>query len=148
MLSLTHAITGAFIASKIDNHFISIPLITASHFLEDYIPHWDFFVGTNHQEKNKHLALLQEVLIDLPLSLLLVYLIFGFRQPFSFLPYLGWFVSLLPDFLEFPYKFLNFNRFHIGKLHQFHKAFHTSNKRVILGLLPQLTIVLSILLLK
>ena len=148
MLSLTHAITGAFIASKIGNPLISIPLITASHFLEDYIPHWDFFVGTNHQEKNKYLALLQELLIDLPLSLLLVYLIFSFRQPFSYLPYLGWFFALLPDFLEFPYKFLNFSRFNIGKVHSLHKVLHTSNNKVILGLLPQMAIILLILLLK
>jgi hypothetical protein len=53
MLSIAHGSTGALIASKIPNPFISFPIILASHFLEDRIPHWDVGQGLTEGKKKK-----------------------------------------------------------------------------------------------
>ena len=39
MLSISHAVTGAFIAVKIGNPVLAFPLIILSHYLEDSIHH-------------------------------------------------------------------------------------------------------------
>lgn len=41
MLELPHTVLGATIGTKIANPLVSIPLALASHFLLDFIPHWN-----------------------------------------------------------------------------------------------------------
>jgi len=148
MLSIAHGSTGAFIASKIPNPLISTPLIIASHFLEDYIPHWDVGQGLSKQKKTKRSAFLQELLIDLPLSIIIVYFFFQFQKPFNLTIWLGWFWGLFPDFLEFPYLFLKWRFFPIKQFAAFHKYFHHSIPHKFRGLLPQLLIIILIYLFK
>lgn len=148
MLSIAHGPTGAFIASKISNPYISIPIILASHFLEDRIPHWDVGQGLTSQKKSKKAAFFQELLFDFPLSVLLVYLLFQMGHPFDWRPWLGWFFGLLPDFLEFPYLFLNSRGPLIKKFAAFHTWCHRSTSSRLWGLLPQFLVLLTILLLK
>lgn len=143
MLSITHATTGALITSKIPNPAISIPLTLATHYLQDYIPHWDLGQGLTNGCKDKKSAFFQELLIDLPLSIILVYFFFQHSQPFSPLPWLGWFFGLLPDFLEFPYLFLNIKTWPLEPLANFHSRFHHSTTKKLLGLLPQLAIIIA-----
>ncbi len=144
MLSIAHAATGAFIATKIHNPYISIPLILASHFLEDFIPHWDVGQGLTKKLKSHQDAFLQELLIDFPASILLVFFIFQFNQPFSIYPWLGWFFALLPDFLEFPYLFLNWRFTPIKELAIFHKFWHHSIPGKVKGLIPQIIVIVLI----
>lgn len=148
MLSIAHGPTGALIASKIPNPVISIPLILASHYLEDRIPHWDVGQGLSSQRKRKRSAFLQELFFDFPLSIVLVYLFFQAGRPFDWRPWLGWFVGLLPDFIEFPYLFLNHRGFLIKKFAAFHTWSHRSTPNKFWGLLPQVLVLLLILLLK
>lgn len=148
MLSIAHGPTGALIASKIGNPYLSIPLILASHFLEDRIPHWDVGQGLTGKTKSKKAAFLQELFFDFPLSILIVYLFFQAGRPFDWRPWLGWFIGLLPDFLEFPYLFLNRRGPLIKKFAAFHTWCHRSTPNRFWGLLPQFLVLLTILLLK
>jgi hypothetical protein len=148
MLSIVHGPTGALIASAIPNPVVSIPLIIASHFLEDRIPHWDVGQGLTSRKKRKRSAFLQELFFDFPLSILLVYLLFQIGRPFDWRPWLGWFISLVPDFMEFPYLFLESRSWIINKFASFHTWTHRSTPSKLWGLLPQVLILLLVLLLK
>ncbi len=144
MLSIAHAATGAFIATKIHDPYLSIPLIIASHFLEDYIPHWDVGQGLTKKIKSHKVAFLQELFTDLPASVLIVFFLFQYEQPFSIYPWLGWFVALLPDFIEFPYLFLGWRFTPIKQLAAFHKFWHHSIPNKLWGLLPQVLVLILI----
>lgn len=145
MLSIAHGPTGAFIASKIPNPFLSIPLAILAHYLEDRVPHWDVGQGLTNGSKKKSHSFTQELLIDFPLSILIVYLIFQYKQPFNLNIWLGWFAGLLPDFIEFPRLFLKKHTSLLDAHHRFHKWFHVSIPNKFWGLLPQIIVLLSIL---
>jgi len=144
MLSITHGLTGAFIATKIENPLISIPLILAAHYLQDYIPHFDTGTGITKHLKTKRTAFLQELFLDFPLSIVSVYFFFTQYQGLTLLPWLGWFVALCPDFIEFPFLFLNWRFFPIKELAKVHALVHRSIQNKFLGLLPQIIIVILI----
>lgn len=144
MLSIVHGPTGALIASKIPNPYISVPLILASHFIEDYIPHSDVGMGINSGKKKRSTAFWQELLFDFPLSIAIVYLFFQIGKPFNLYLWIGWFVGLLPDFLEFPKNFLKLDLPLIDKLNNFHSHFHHSTKNLWIGIPTQILILLAI----
>lgn len=147
MLSIAHGPTGAFISRLIPNPFISTPLILASHYLEDRIPHWDVGQGITSAHKKKSASFLQELFFDFPLSILLTYLIFQMGKPLDYRIWFGWFVGLLPDFIEFPRLFLG-QRFKFLELHhRFHKWFHVSTPNKFWGLLPQIILIMFLVLL-
>jgi hypothetical protein len=143
MMSFAHGLSGALIVSKVPNPAISIPLTIAVHFAEDYIPHWDFGTGLSSKKQTKKAAFFLELFIDLPLSILLVYYFFQHNQPFSPLPWIGWFFCLLPDFIEFPYLFLNWNFSPLKEYDKFHHLLHRSTPKFFLGIFPQLLIVVA-----
>lgn len=148
MLSVAHGTIGALIVTKIPNPYISIPLAIGSHFIADYTPHWDVGQGLTKKKKKKSHAFIQEILFDFPLSLILVYFLFQFRQPFSPLPWIGWFAGLLPDFLEFPTLFLNWHFFPFPQLARFHSSLHHSTHKKFIGLLPQIAVLFLVYLLR
>lgn len=148
MLSIAHGPTGAFIASKIPNPLISIPLVLASHYFEDYIPHWDVGQGLSKGKKDKKIAFYQELFLDFPLSIAIVFIFFQYGRPFSPLPWLGWFVGLVPDFIEFPRNFLKWEPGFIKPLNHFHGKFHNSIPAKLPGILPQIAILIAIYLLR
>ncbi|HAI22758.1 TPA: hypothetical protein DCP77_03510 [Candidatus Collierbacteria bacterium] len=148
MLSIAHGATGAFIASKIPNPLISIPLVLLSHYIEDRIPHWDVGQGLTAKKKSRKAAFLQELFFDFPLSIIIVYFIFQAGHPFDWRVWMGWFVGLTPDFLEFPYLFMDARFFPIKQLAAFHGLVHRSTPHKLWGLLPQLLVILLVILLK
>jgi hypothetical protein len=140
MLSIAHGPTGAFIASKIPNPFISVPLCIAAHFIEDFVPHWDVGTGLTKKVKSKKSAFLQELFTDFPLSILIVYFFFQHGHPFDWHIWLGWFAALAPDFIEFPHLFLKFDPWPMKYINEFHKSVHHSIPDVIRGVVPQLIV--------
>lgn len=148
MLSVAHGPTGALIASKIPNPFISIPLCILAHFIEDYIPHWDTGQGLTKKKKSKKAAFLQELLIDFPLSIVIVFFLFQYGQPFSWIIWAGWFAALAPDFIEFPHLFLGWKFWPISQITKIHNAIHRSTPDKLRGLLPQIVVILVIFLLR
>jgi hypothetical protein len=138
MLSIAHGPTGAFIARKIPNPFIAIPLCIAAHFIEDFTPHWDVGTGLTKKKKTKKDAFLQELLFDFPLSILIVFFFFQVGRPFDWKIWAGWFAALSPDFLEFPKLFLGYDPFPLNLVNGFHKTVHRSIPNVVRGLAPQI----------
>ncbi|MFZ2199576.1 MAG: hypothetical protein WAV40_02220 [Microgenomates group bacterium] len=147
MLSISHAATGAFIAVKIGNPWLAIPLILLSHYLEDAIPHWDAGTGLGSGKKTR-LDAFNHGVIDLALAGLVVLAMYYSRFPivpnladasvWNFAPYWGAFFGLLPDFLEAPRNFLHYEPWFLKPLNKFHHSFHHSIPRMIDGLAPQL----------
>lgn len=146
MLSIAHAAAGAFIATKINNPWLSGPIIVATHFLQDYIPHWDVGQGLTKKLKSKHAAFIQELVTDFPASIIFVYFLYqASSTSINYQAWFGWFMALLPDFLEFPYLFLNLRFFPIKQIANLHNRFHHSTPNKWKGLWPQILVILLVL---
>jgi hypothetical protein len=146
MLSISHAATGAFIAVKVGNPLLSIPLILASHYALDAVAHWDAGTGLGSGKKSTRQAILHEI-PDLILAGILVLAMYYNDHrllPLStfnlalLTPYWGAFLGLLPDFLEAPKNFLKKEPWFLKPINRSHHAFHHSIPRPIDGLAPQL----------
>jgi hypothetical protein len=160
MLSISHATTGAFIATH-THPVVAVPLILASHYLEDWVPHWDVGTGLSDGRRSRQTALTLEV-FDLIAAAALVFFLWQWDPSLS-LPeqigrlinptaaawptyvawsaWLGAFVGLLPDFLEFPRNFLNYEPSFLRPLNDLHHAFHESTHHIWIGLIPQIVLV-------
>ena len=149
MLSISHAVTGAFIAVKVGNPALSIPLILLSHYLEDAVPHWDVGTGMSKGVKSPLLALRHEM-IDLALAGILVLVFFPPAFPLHPLTFIsspaiwGAFLGLLSDFLEAPRNFLRFEPRWLTPLNRFHSSFHHSIPRPLDGLAPQILLLTTL----
>lgn len=152
MLSISHAVTGAFIAVKVGNPVLAIPLILLSHYLEDAVPHWDAGTGLTKGVKTPKQAFQHEI-IDLVLAGLLVLAFYYSRFPLFHLspptfslsaPYWGAFFALLPDFLEAPRNFLRSEPAWLKPINRFHGAFHHSIPRMFDGLAPQIILLATL----
>ncbi|MEI6690888.1 MAG: hypothetical protein WCL07_04020 [bacterium] len=150
MLSISHAATGAFIAVKLGNPYLAIPLILLSHYVEDAIPHWDVGTGLTSGSKSARSALIGEV-PDLLLAGILVLAMYPSSIPqihdakfqiLSLSPIWGAFIGLLPDFLEAPRNFLKKEPCLLKPINYFHHIFHHSIPRPLDGLIPQILLVI------
>ncbi|HSW89547.1 MAG TPA: hypothetical protein VLH19_01615 [Patescibacteria group bacterium] len=148
MLSISHAMTGAYIATRLHNPLLAFPVILASHYLEDWILHWDVGTGLTNGSRSKRTAFILE-LGDLAIAGLLVLFIF---QPnffaFSWIAIYGAFIGLLPDFVEAPRNFWHFNPPILKIFNDFHHNFHRSTPNILLGLIPQIIVVSAIIALR
>lgn len=148
MLSISHALTGAFISSKIPNPFISTPLILASHYIEDWILHWDVGTGLTNGSRKRRDAILLEI-GDMILAFILIVLFFQIEKSTLQLHiWYGAFIGLLPDFVEAPRNFLHWNPWFLKPFNSFHHMMHHSTPNMALGLLPQFIVVGAIFLLR
>lgn len=148
MLSISHVATGAFIASKVTNPILAIPLILASHYIEDWIPHWDVGTGLSTGKRKRKDAIRME-LVELAISFGIVYLFWhAGSDQFPWFIYLGGFVGLIPDFLEAPRNFWKWEPAWLKPLNNFHGMFHHSTPNKVIGLLPQVVLLICIYLLK
>lgn len=133
--------TGAFIASTLPHPALYIPLTLASHYLEDWIPHWDVGTGLSSGRRKRSTAILLE-LVELVITVGLVY---WFWQTSSgadawHIP-IAAFIALVPDFMEAPRNFLKWEPFFLKPLNDFHHLFHHSTLNMAVGLTPQIILV-------
>lgn len=153
MLSISHAATGAVIATRVGNPLLSIPLILASHYLEDLVAHWDAGTGLGKGLKSRQAAL-RDGIIDLVLAGLIVLAFYphiglkfwevGFWRE---APVWGACIGLLPDFLEAPRNFLKYEPWYLRAVNKFHGHFHHSIPRILDGLAPQILLLIVLWLL-
>lgn len=145
MLSIPHALSGAFIASKIPHPLIYIPAALALHYLQDWMPHWDFGTGLSSGKRKRATAIVLEV-GDLVVTAALVYFFWKEHVGTSLFWHIcaGAFAGLLPDFIEAPRNFLKWEPWCIKPLNKFHGLFHHSIPNIIHGLIPQVIIVVVI----
>jgi hypothetical protein len=141
MLSISHGLTGAFIASKIHNPILVIPLIFISHYIEDWIPHWDVGTGLSTGKRKKSTAIKLE-LVELVITLGLVWAFTYVAAPApAWHIWWGLFVALVPDFMEAPRNFLKWEPGFLKAFNNLHGQFHHSTPNMLLGLLPQVVVV-------
>lgn len=145
MLEFPHAMVGAAIATAIPNPLISIPLSLASHFVTDYVPHWNPHI---HTEKKAHGKVSSKsvaiLVVDAGAAL-----VFGLWLASRTLPnsiqalniILCCFASVAPDVAEIPYYFSNIKIASVEKLLSFQRR-HQWNVPMVWGLLSQLLVVL------
>jgi hypothetical protein len=141
MLSISHALTGAFIASRLPNPVLYVPLTFAAHYLEDWIPHWDVGTGLSSGRRKRSSAIVME-LIELVITVGLVY---WFWKTTNGTPswhiFAGAFCALVPDFMEAPRNFLKWDPSFLKPFNDFHHQFHHSTMNKVVGLLPQVVVV-------
>ena len=148
MLSISHSVTGAFIATKLPNPLLYIPLIFASHYLEDWIPHWDVGAGLSTGKRKRSTAIILEI-VELSISAGLIYWFWqhGSSQ-LNVNAWAGAFTGLVPDFLEAPRNFLGWEPKIIQPLNKLHGMFHHSTLNIPFGLAPQFLVVAVVFALK
>lgn len=150
MLESPHVAVAAAIAYKIPNPMISIPLAFASHFLLEFVPHWNPHLNTEMKKFGKvSIASTKIVAADVAISLFL-----GFFIASKTIPDMGhfWtiifscFFGVLPDVMEGPYYFLKIRSNFIEKVWiPFQKSLQNDSSPLI-GLASQLvTITLAFL---
>jgi len=136
MLTISHALIGASIATRITNPVISLPIAVAAHFICDIIPHWD--VGVNRRARStKETFVLAAV--DVIFAILLMFVFFSSKVPTIYLLSM-FFASTLPDWLEAPYLFLNWDFFPFGSMYRFQSKLQ-SKLQFPLGLITQALVV-------
>lgn len=141
MLSISHSLTGAFIASKLPHPLLYVPLTLATHYLEDWIPHWDVGTGLSNGKRKKSTAILLEG-VELMIAVALIYSFWKEASTASLVHiWAGAFTGLVPDFLESPRNFLHWEPKWLKPLNEFHGKFHHSTPIMWLGLLPQIILV-------
>lgn len=155
MLSIAHAATGAFIAVKVGNPFVALPLILLSHYLEDLVAHWDAGTGLGKGVKTTKQAFWHEI-IDLGLTVVVVLTFFPLSPtPLTSIPQIltqsqvwGALTALLPDLLESPRNFFKYEPGWLKPVNRFHAHFHHSIPDPLSGLAPQLLLLAVIYLLR
>lgn len=99
MTATAHALVSGAIVAAIPNPTISLPLVFASHFIMDAVPHWDF--GTNWRSRSKFdtgaIAILDTVI-----GFTVAYFVFGGKVSLPILLSAA-ILGNLPDWLEAPY---------------------------------------------
>ena len=144
MLSLAHAPVGALIAVKIGNPFIALPIIFASHFLMDWIPHWDVGAGMSKGIRKKDDAIKMEI-VELFLTFALVFAWWQVGNPqIAWLAWFGAFIGILPDLIKSPKLFFNFTPAWLKPFNEFHDSFHCSTQNKLIGLTPQVITLLVV----
>lgn len=147
MLSISHVATGALIATKV-HPLLAIPLIFASHYLEDWIPHWDVGTGLSSGKRKKSDAVKME-LVELVISFVVIFIFWQLGSgTIPWLAYFGGAVALIPDFLEAPRNFWKWEPAWLKPINEFHGLFHHSTPNVVIGLLPQVILLIVIFFIK
>jgi len=146
VLETPHVIVGAAIATKIANPILSLPLVLGSHFILDKVPHWNPHLNT---EKNKYGKVTKGsrkiIVMDIASSIF-----FGSFIALRAIPdyrkvtliFLACFLSILPDVIEGPYFFLDWNKKWIKKWIRFQKSIQTDID-IVPGLVIQFITVLA-----
>lgn len=148
MLSIPHSLTGAFIASQLPHPAIYLPSAVGAHYLEDWIPHWDFGTGLSTGKRSIKTALILEMM-ELVVAVGMVYWFFqAGHQQIQWHIWLGALAGIFPDLIDAPKNFLKLRLRFLDGLTDFHHLFHHSTPHVIFGLIPQILVVIAIYWLK
>ncbi len=145
MLSVSHGLTGAFLATALPSPLLYVPLAIGMHYLEDWTLHWDVGTGLSNGSRKRSTAILLE-LVDLVIMVSAIVFIWQQTQtPLTMHVWIGVFFSLLPDFMEAPRNFLKWEPEWLKPFNRFHKGFHHSTPNMLLGLIPQVVVIATII---
>ncbi len=148
MFLTTHALASGLLAERINNPLVAYPLILATHFFMDSIPHLDFgcYIGDELKRKGEIKSLKKRVIlgvlgaIDIGTAALFTWLLFGNGLLARPVVLGGVLVGLLPDLLEVPPLFLNWRPPFLKKLEDFHSYRIHRGAKFIPGIITQIII--------
>lgn len=145
MVSVSHAFTGAFIASYFPHQpYLYLPLAFASHFLLDNVTHYDIGIAAKiyHFKKWQIIAL---ELLDLALAFGLISLIYEQSLPnFQLNLWLGALAGITPDLLQATDYILQKPLLILKPFYAFHHRYHHSTKHAFAGILPQAILLITL----
>lgn len=149
MFQLIHALVGSWIGEEFNSVILIILLSFVSHFIFDFIPHWDsgfskndkkrFIVCESFTVKKSHLVMF---CIDFIITLIVI--TFLYNDLHSKLMLLGAFTAVLPDFIKAGYK----TRLKKNKHFMNHLKFHARIQNDVnwkLGIITQAIIIITLL---
>lgn len=149
MLEFTHALAGTVIAYKLQNPWLGLSLALGSHFVLDFLPHWNF--DLDHEMK-KHGKISKRtvyfLIIDslLGLALGLYVASKAYPDPAKTATVLaGGFLAVLPDLVEAPLYFFGSRNKCIERFLAFQKS-HQWNVSFCPGVLSQIFLAVLLLL--
>jgi len=99
-----HMLVGAAIGSQCSNLWVVFSLGFVSHFILDFLPHWDY-LDSIKVDKPSHLA---KIFLDAALGSLLVLILIWIYPQNILMITIGLVAVLLPDVLEFLYNTFQF----------------------------------------
>lgn len=117
-----HMLVGAAIGSQGPNLWVVFSLGFISHFILDFLPHWDY-LDTIKVDKPSHLI---KIFLDVVLGSLLVLILIWFYPQNILMIMTGLVAVLLPDCLEFLYNTFRFRILRSFSL--FHHRIHYAKK--------------------
>lgn len=136
MLSISHSLTGALVATTLHPALV-VPTVFATHYLEDWIPHWDVGTGLSSGKRKRKTAIVLEFL-ELGITAILLYVFFQWGQTeINYAAWIGGFIGLIPDFMEAPRNFLKWEPGWLKPFNNLHNYFHSSTPNMLVGLAPQ-----------
>jgi len=117
MFITPHMLVGITIASRLRNFWSVFIFCWLSHYLLDFLPHWDYLEKITQTE---HFI---RILADFIFGLILVaILIYFFNQKYKSLIIFGLIIAILPDFFQFTYYLFDIQW--LSPLVWIHNTFH------------------------
>lgn len=152
MLITPHVLVGAAIGTEFDHGYLVAPLAAASHFVLDFIPHWDLRIDLDHEDLERQDIVI--VILDLVTSTCLLTLLL-YHNPNWELMLVGAISAAVPDVhhvirvLSDPKRWERFAR--LGRIHTRYSKIHTKfnwdqDSRFIYGMLTQILVGLAAIL--
>lgn len=145
MVSVSHAFTGAFIASYLpEQPYLYLPLALVSHFLLDNVTHYDIGIAAKVYQFKKWQIIVLE-LLDLALAAGLIAWIYqqSFAN-FQLALWLGALAGITPDLLQATDYILQKPLKILQPFYAFHHRYHHSTKSAFWGLLPQAILLITL----
>ena len=146
MLETPHVVVGAAIATTVVNPALAIPLAFGSHFILEFVPHWNPHLNS---EKKKYGKITKQSTLIVAGDVVLALVLGGFiayrALPDSVLAItilFACFAAVLPDVIEGPYFFLDWKSKFIDRWILFQKSLQVDTT-VIPGLATQIITILA-----
>ena len=145
MVSIVHAVTGAFIASVLPHPVLYVPLAVCSHFALDYVRHYDIGVAMKKYHFKKWQIVFWET-IDLAIAVALIIWLFQ-QSPTHICAniWTGALAGILPDVIETSDYFFQKPLPVFRPFYYFHERFHHSTQNWWWGSWPQILLVCCII---
>lgn len=148
MLETPHVAVGAALATRIPNPYIAIPLALASHFMLEFVPHWNPHLNTETKKygkptKQTSIIVAIDVVLSLAIGGFLAYRVFPDTNH-SLTILFASFASVLPDVVEGPYFFLGMRNSLIKRWIIFQKSIQ-NDVPMFPGILTQLVTIVAAL---
>jgi hypothetical protein len=156
MTLTTHAVAGALVGA-VASHNLALAASAAfmSHFLFDTIPHWDYALGSTHEDQanpmnndikssgKQFIIDLLKIACDAGLGILVTYIFFrNASNSVLIAALIGALFAMLPDPLQFVYwKFRHEPMISLQRFHMFmHAKMHLKDKPIV-GILSQVVFI-------